>query len=197
MVQFSITMSSVFKRTFEHLRAVNVELLGPPPLVPAPNAPPLTATSQTTASSAAPPTLQPAHPAVAHLPTLNSAPSPASVSSSTIEFIKSFRGKTKMFHDGHTYTFHKERNNGYVVWRCDLNNKAARDKGSACYSTAVTTGTSTSSSLEYAKPHSHLPDPGRIGGEKIRESTKEAAKTTTEKPSRRIYCSLCIWFAAR
>ena len=68
------------------------------------------------------------------------------------------------------------------MWRCDLNNKAARDKGRACNSTAVTTGTSTSSSLEYAKPHSHLPDPERIGGKKIRESTKETAKTTTEKP---------------
>ena len=77
---------------------------------------------------------------------------------------------------------HKERNNGCVVWRCDLNNKAARDKGSACNSTAVTTGTSTSSSLEYAKPHSHLSDLGRIGGEKIRESTKEASKSMTEKP---------------
>ena len=59
--------------------------------------------------------------------------------------------------------------------------------------TAVTTGASTSSPLEYAKPHSHLPDSGRIEGNKVRESTKEAAKTTTEKMSRRIFLQNSHW----
>ena len=35
---------------------------------------------------------------------------------------------------------------------------------------------------ENAKPYYHLPDPERIGGKKIRESKKEASKTTTEEP---------------
>ena len=132
-------MSSVFHRTFQHLTAANVVLHGPHPLVPAPNNPLLTVTSQTqdycfvcstsnppTSSScrttspssllhskhivllqhlqpsnqlllpyhlsqlptalktycpsAAPPTLQPAPPAVPPLPTLHSAPIPASFS---------------------------------------------------------------------------------------------------------------------
>ena len=75
----------------------------------------------------------------------------ASFSSSTIEFVSSFRRKTKLIIDGYTYTFQKERNNGCVAWRRDLNNKAARDKGTACNTTAVTTSTSTSSFLEYPR----------------------------------------------
>ena len=67
MVQCQITMSSDFQRTFQHLNAVQH---APPPLVPAPNDPPLPVTS-VSHTSAAPPTLQPAIPAVPPLPTLH------------------------------------------------------------------------------------------------------------------------------
>ena len=77
-------MSSVFQRTFQHLTAANVVLHGHPPLVPVPNAPPLTVTSQTTDFSAVPPILQPVPPALPPLLTLHSAPTPASFSSSII-----------------------------------------------------------------------------------------------------------------
>ena len=51
-----------------------------------------------------------------------------SSSSRQIKFIDSIRGKPKLGHDGYTYVYHKMRESGYIVW----NNKAARDKGSAC-----------------------------------------------------------------
>ena len=62
-------------------------------------------------------TLQPTPPFVQPLPTQHYALSPASFSRTTIEFITSFRGKTELTHDGYTYIFPKERNNGFVVRR--------------------------------------------------------------------------------
>ena len=67
----------------------------------------------------------------------------------------------------------------FTAWRCEHNNKAARDKGISCTSTAVTTGTSSNSTLKYTKPHSHLPAPGRVGAYKYKvcNVVKGAAST--------------------
>ena len=93
----------------------------------------------------------------------SSGPTPASSSSSgLLEFITSEKGKSKLIHDGCHYTYHQTRNSGHVAWRCVHNNKSCRTKGISCSATTVTTGTTPSSSLEYAKPHSHLPDPSTI-----------------------------------
>ena len=165
---------NTFQQTFQHMLNSNDILHGPPPpLQPAPGVPPV-------------PVLQPAPvvpAALPHVPTLQPAPVPPPFTSNTIEFIKSFRSKPKLIHDGHSYTFHTERQNGNVAWRCDLNNKAARNKGISCTSTAVTTGTSSTSTLEYAKPHSHAPNPGRIGAKKIRNITKDTASQEVREPS--------------
>jgi hypothetical protein len=163
-------MANLFQQTFRNVRASNNVLLGPPPLQPAPTAPL--------------PTLQRVQPLpTPPLPVLHAAPPPAASTNTTIEFINSTRGKPKLLHDGYTYVYHKDRSNGNVAWRCDLNNKASRDKGISCSSTAVTTGTSSSSSLEYAKPHSHPPAPGRVGAYKVRNVVKTAASThATAKP---------------
>ena len=41
----------------------------------------------------------------------------------------------------------------------------------------ITTGNSFNSTLEYTKPHSHLPAPGRVGAYKVRNVVKGAAST--------------------
>ena len=124
-----------FQQTFRHLVDASNVLAGPPQLHPAPSSiPPASSCS--------------------------SGPTPAfSSSSGPLEFITSERGKPKLTHDGYHYTYHQIRVSGHVAWRCVHNNKSCRTKGISCSVTTVTTGTATSSSLEYAKPHSHLPDP--------------------------------------
>ena len=67
-----------------------------------------------------------------------------------------------------------------MAWRCEHNNEAARDKGISCTSTAVTTGTSSNSILEYTKPHSHLSAPGRVGAYKVRNMVKGEASSSTD-----------------
>ena len=119
-----------------------------------------------------PPTLQQQNPPPPPPPGVP--PQPSS-SPTALTFIESFRKKPKLVHDGYSYTYHARRGNGMVAWRCDLNNKAARVKGTSCNSTALTTGTSPSSTLEYTKPHSHPPDPAHIGARKIRNLVKAAA----------------------
>ena len=142
-----------FQLTFRHLVDANNVLAEPPPLHPAPSSiPPTSSCSSgpTPASSS------------------SSGPTPASSSSSgPLQFITSERGKPKLIHDGYHYTYHQTKNSGHVAWRCVHNNKSCRTKGISCSATAVTTGTTTSSSLEYAKPHSHLPDPSKIVALKI------------------------------
>ena len=44
---------------------------------------------------------------------------------------------------------------GYILWRCDANNKAAREKGESV--AALTTGDLPTSTLEWSRPHSHAP----------------------------------------
>ena len=110
----------------------------------------------------------------------SSNPTPASSSSSgPLEFITSEKGKPKLIHDGYHYTYHQTRNSGHVAWRCVHNNKSCRTKGISCSATAVTTGTTTFSSLEYAKPHSHLPDPSKI----IDTTKNDAVVQPTVPPS--------------
>ena len=172
-------MATSFQRSFQHLLAANSTLRGPPPLQPAPTVPLQL------------PTLQPA-PATLHhprptssppLPVLQPALPPQASTNTRIEFIDSVRGKPKLIHDGYIYTFHQTRTNGNVAWWCDLNNKGSRVKGISCNATAVTTGTSSTSTLEYAKQHSHLPNVGRVGTFKVRNTVKDAAsQDPTAKP---------------
>ena len=71
-------------------------------------------------------------------------PIPPPENASPLEFVTSNRGKPKLVHEGYTYVYHKDRANGNIAWKCDKNNKASRDKGTACNAKAVTTGTTTS-----------------------------------------------------
>ena len=169
-----------FQLTFRHLVDANNVLAEPPPLHPAPSSIPPTSSCSCgpthASSSSSGPT-----PASSS----SSGPTPASSSSSgPLEFITSERGKPKLIHDGYHYTYHQTRNSGHVAWRCVHNNKSCRTKGISCSATAVTTGTTTSSSLEYAKPHSHLPDPSKIAALKIIDTTKnDAVVQPTVPPS--------------
>ena len=92
------------------------------------------------------------------------------------------RGKPKLVHEGHSYSYHKQRTNGYILWRCDANNKAAREKGISCNATALTTGDLPTSTLEWSRPHSHAPDSGKIGAISVRESMKTDAVISTLMP---------------
>ena len=69
---------------------------------------------------------------------------------------------------------------GYNAWRCDQNNKAARDKGSACPSTALATGMTSTSSLEYSRDHSYPPPTGRTGALKNNLKTAGTADWTAK-----------------
>ena len=83
--------------------------------------------------------------------------------------------KPKLVHEGHSYSYHKQRTSGYILWRCDVNNKAAREKGISCNATALTTGDLPISTIEWSRPHSHAPDSGKIGAISVRESMKTDA----------------------
>ena len=147
----------------------------PPPLQPAPSTasqpPPLQPTPSTSQPSSppllpSPPTLQQApssssQPAAPTMPTLQAAPTPSAPTDTTIQIIQSERKKPKLVHCGFSYSYHKTRANGNILWRCDLNNKAARTKGIACNSTSLTTGDTPSSTLVYTRPHSHPPNSGK------------------------------------
>ena len=159
-----------FQLTFRHLVDANNILAEPPPLHPAPSSIPPTSSCSSVSTPAS---------------SSSSGPTPASSSSSgPLEFITSERDKPKLIHDGYHYTYHQTRNSGHVAWGCVHNNKSCRTKGISCSATAVTTGTTTSSSLEYAKPHSHLPDPSKIAALKIIDTTKnDAVVQPTVPPS--------------
>ena len=75
------------------------------------------------------------------------------------------------------------------------NNKSCRKKGISYSATAVTTGTTTSSSLEYAKPHSHLPDSSTIAALKIIDTTKNDAVVQHTVPASNIGSSNLIGVA--
>ena len=75
------------------------------------------------------------------------------------------------------------------------NNKSCRTKGISCSVTAVTTGITTSSSLEYAKPHSHLPDSSKIAALKIIDTTKNDAVVQHTVPPSNIVSSYLIGVA--
>ena len=74
-------------------------------------------------------------------------------------------------------------------------NKSCRTKGISCSATAVTTGKTTSSSLEYAKPHSHVPDSSKIAGLKIIDTTKNDAVVQHTVPPSNIVSSNLIGVA--
>ena len=141
----TFTMNS-FQLTFRQLVDANNVLAGPPPLHPAPSYILPASSSSSGATNA------------------------FSSSSGPLEFITSERGKPKLIHDG--YHYHQMRNSGHVAWRCVHNNKFCWTKGIPCSATAVTTGTTHSSSPEYAKPHSHLPDPLQIAALKIIDTAR-------------------------
>ena len=172
-------MANSFQLSFQHLLAANNILRGPPPLQAAPSVRvPLLL-----------PAVLPVAPAAPPLPVLH--PAPPTNASSRIEFLKSSRGKPKLLHEGYTYTYHKNRSNGNMAWRCDLTNTAARNNGISCNATAVTTGSSSTSTLEYARPHSHPPAPGRVAAYKVRNNVKTAASQhPTTKPHSIVATSL-------
>ena len=158
-----------FQLTFRYLVHANNVLAEPPPLHLAPSSIPPTSSCSSgptpASSSSSGPT-----PASSS----SSGPTPASSSSS-----------------GYHYTYHQTRNSGHVAWRCVHNNKSCRTKGISCSATAVTTGTTTSSSLEYAQPHSHLPDPSKIAALKIIDTTKnDAVVQPTVPPSNMVSSNL-------
>ena len=81
--------------------------------------------------------------------------------------------------------YNKKKESGYIAWRCDQNNNAARDNGSACPSTAVTTGMTSTSTLEYSRHHSHPPPTGRTGALVLKNNPRTAGKSDrTAKPHR-------------
>ena len=132
-----------------------------PNLVPAPSTTPFSTSSIVTASSSATP-----------VPVPDPAPAPSS-------------SPTQLVHDGCTYVYHKKRASGYIAWRCDQTNKAARDKGSACPSTAVKTGMTSTSTLEYSRDNPHPPPTGRTGALILKNNIKTAGTTDrTAKPHR-------------
>ena len=200
-------MTNSFQRTFQHLRTANDVVKGPPLLQPAPSEasssnnvhptlrppPPLQQApsypqSSTNLQNAAQPSSTPAIPNLHPAP---QQPTPSTQPSSTLEFVTSVRGKPKLLHEGYTYVYHKDRANGNVAWKCDQNNKVAKDKGAGCNATAVTTGTTSTSNLEYAKPHSHPPAPGRVGADKLKNKLKGAStRDSTAKPHRLVAESL-------
>ena len=91
----------------------------------------------------------------------------------------------KLVHDDCTYVYHKKRANGYIAWSCDQTYKAARDKGSACPSTAVKTVMTSTSTLEYSRDNSHPPPTGRTGALILKNKIKAAGMTDrTVKPHR-------------
>ena len=113
----------------------------------------------------------------------STAPQHEAPPNSASEFVKSKRGKPKLIHAGYTYIYHKYRSNEYIAWRCELTSKVSRDKGINCNATAVTTGVSSSSTLVYARPHSHPPLPGRFAAYKVYNKVKAgASRDITAKP---------------
>ena len=178
-------MTNLFQQTFHHIVAANNALLVPPPLRPAPSVPPTLPASASIPLPVLHPAPSAAAPAVAP-------PPPPPPNRGPVEFILSKYGKPKLLHEGYSYTFHKKRETtGNVSWRCDLTNLGARKKGIFCYSTAVTTGTTSTSTLEYAKPHTHLPNPGHVGALKVRSNVKTvASQNPTMKPHAVVASSL-------
>ena len=174
---------NTFQSTFHHLVRANEVLNPPPPLRPAPDNPQTSLPPLQAAPAYSQPVPVPTSSTAPTLPTLHTAPTPPSSTDPTIQIVQSSRGKPKLVHGGYSYSFHKERANGYILWRCDSNNKAARDKGISCNSTALTTGDSPSSTFQFARPHSHVPDAGKIGARAVREAMKADAVQGTEKPT--------------
>ena len=169
--KLSVTMSSNFQRTFAHLVAAIDVLNNPPPLQHAPGLPPQLPPPLHPAPASPPAASTPPVPASPTMPVLHAAPPPTSSTDGSI------RGKPKLVREGHSYSYHKQRTSGYILWRCDVNNKAAREKGISCNATALTTGDLPTSTLEWSRPHSHAP-----GAISVRESMKTNAVISTRMP---------------
>ena len=185
--KLSVTMSSNFQRTFAHLVAAIDVLNNPPPLQHAPGLPPQLPPPLHPAPASPPAASTPPVPASPTMPVLHAAHPPTSSTDGSIRFIPSTRGKPKLVHEGHSYSYHKQRTSGYILWRCDVNNKAAREKGISCNATALTTGDLPTSTLEWSRPHSHAPDSGKIGAISVRESMKTDAVISTRMPHKIVY----------
>ena len=79
-----------------------------------------------------------------------------------LHFVKSQLSKPKLVHNGHLYNQHKVKADGSILWRCEYNNTRYREKMMFCNSTASTTGTTPTSTLNWARDHSHPPNPARF-----------------------------------
>ena len=78
------------------------------------------------------------------------------------------------------YVYHKERSNGNIAWRCHQYSQPANTR---CSAAAVTTGTSSSSTLKYARDHNHPPSAGRVGVYKVKNNLKTvSSQDRTAKP---------------
>ena len=102
-----------------------------------------------------------------------------------LSFIKSERSKPKLYYGGFLYNYHREKSSGSITWRCEMNSKHYRDLGISCSSTASTTGTFPTSTLEWARDHTHPPDNSKIKARVICQDVKERATmepTATPKP---------------
>ena len=92
-----------------------------------------------------------------------------------LSFIKSERSKPKLSYGGFLYNYHREKSSGSITWRCEMNSKHYRDLGISCSSTASTTGTFPTSTLEWARDHTHPPDNSKIKARGICQDVKERA----------------------
>ena len=95
--------------------------------------------------------------------------------SNMLSFIKSERSKPKLSYGGFLYNYHREKSSGSITWRCEINSKHYRDLGISCSSTASTTGTFPTSTLEWARDHTHPPDNSKIKARVICQDVKERA----------------------
>ena len=80
-----------------------------------------------------------------------------------------------LFYNLLLYIFYRQKDSGSILWRCEYNNTYYRKKGAGCPASASTTGSSPTSTLEWARDHSHLPDNARISPKVICQQAKERA----------------------
>ena len=166
-IKMLLLAMNTFQRTFHHLVASNNLLNGPPPLQPAPTAPPLQAP--------VPPAVPPTRP-----PSVSSTLQPASSSSQplTPASFKIVRGRTagsqNLLHNGHRYSRAAKLQDGRESWRCVQ--KKNRCKGRLYTRGGEIVGTPL--------PHNHEPDFGDSEAAEIISTAKHLAITTSTQPAK-------------
>ena len=88
---------------------------------------------------------------------------------SKMQFIKTERGKDKLFLDGYFYTFSKELASGVKSWVCE--------KRSKCKARISTDGRDV---VKTVNEHTHAPQPDKLAAAKFQSTCKERARTTKE-----------------